>query len=58
MHEGTYAMCAGPQYESGAEIKFLKTCGVDAMGSLTFHFFCKRNIFPYQNHILRHVNLS
>lgn len=33
--EGTYAMVAGPSYETPAEIRFLRTVGADAVGMST-----------------------
>lgn len=37
IHEGVYAMLGGPNFETIAELKMLKICGVDAVGSL--HYF-------------------
>ncbi len=34
IHEGVYAMLGGPSFETIAELKMLKICGVDAVGSL------------------------
>ncbi len=35
MHEGVYAQVGGPSYETGAELKFLRTAGADAVGMST-----------------------
>ncbi|MBO0777434.1 MAG: purine-nucleoside phosphorylase [Ktedonobacteraceae bacterium] len=35
LHEGVYTMVAGPSYETGAELKFLRTIGTDAVGMST-----------------------
>ena len=35
LHEGVYAMVGGPSYETGAELKFLRTAGADAVGMST-----------------------
>ena len=35
LHEGVYAQVAGPSYETGAELKFLRTVGADAVGMST-----------------------
>ena len=35
LHEGVYAQVAGPSYETGAELKFLRSAGADAVGMST-----------------------
>jgi purine-nucleoside phosphorylase len=35
LHEGVYTMVAGPNYETNAELKFLRTIGADAVGMST-----------------------
>jgi purine-nucleoside phosphorylase len=35
LHEGVYAWCCGPQFETPAEINALKILGVDAVGMST-----------------------
>ena len=35
VHEGVYTMVAGPNYETPAELKFLRTIGTDAVGMST-----------------------
>ena len=35
LHEGVYTMVGGPNYETGAELKFLRTIGTDAVGMST-----------------------
>jgi purine-nucleoside phosphorylase len=35
LHEGVYTQVAGPSYETGAELKFLRTAGADAVGMST-----------------------
>jgi purine-nucleoside phosphorylase len=35
LHEGVYAQVAGPSYETGAELKFLRIAGADAVGMST-----------------------
>src|SRR5205814_3919101 len=35
LHEGVYAMVGGPSYETGAELRFLRTMGADAVGMST-----------------------
>ena len=35
LHEGIYAMLAGPSYETPAEIRYLRAIGVDAVGMST-----------------------
>ena len=35
LHQGTYTMVAGPSYETGAELRFLRTIGTDAVGMST-----------------------
>uniref|UniRef100_A0A7E4W760 Purine nucleoside phosphorylase n=1 Tax=Panagrellus redivivus TaxID=6233 RepID=A0A7E4W760_PANRE len=37
LHEGTYVMSGGPQYETPAEVVFFKTVGADALGMSTCH---------------------
>ena len=32
IHEGVYAMLGGPNFETVAELKMLRICGVDAVG--------------------------
>jgi purine-nucleoside phosphorylase len=35
LHEGIYAMVGGPSYETGAELRFLRVVGADAVGMST-----------------------
>jgi purine-nucleoside phosphorylase len=35
LHEGVYTMVSGPSYETGAELKFLRAIGTDAVGMST-----------------------
>ncbi len=35
LHEGVYTMVAGPSYETGAELRFLRIIGTDAVGMST-----------------------
>ena len=35
LHEGVYTMLGGPNFETVAELKMLKICGVDAVGNYT-----------------------
>ncbi len=35
LHEGVYAMVGGPSYETGAELRFLRAIGADAVGMST-----------------------
>lgn len=35
LHEGVYAMVGGPSYETGAELRFLRAVGADAVGMST-----------------------
>ncbi len=35
LHEGIYTMVGGPSYETGAELRFLRTIGADAVGMST-----------------------
>jgi purine-nucleoside phosphorylase len=35
LHEGIYTMVAGPSYETGAELRALRTLGTDAVGMST-----------------------
>ena len=35
LHEGVYTMVGGPNYETGAELKFLRMIGTDAVGMST-----------------------
>ena len=45
VNEGTLAMLGGPTFETPAELRMLKVCGVDAVGknimiaSINFHSF-------------------
>ena len=38
LHEGVYAMLGGPNFETVAELRMLKVCGVDAVGKFSFLF--------------------
>ena len=40
LHEGVYAMLGGPNFETVAELRMLKICGVDAVGKFFFYFTC------------------
>ncbi|HBE25376.1 MAG TPA: purine-nucleoside phosphorylase, partial [Ktedonobacter sp.] len=35
LHEGVYTMVGGPNYETGAELRFLRAVGTDAVGMST-----------------------
>src|SRR2546430_5005783 len=35
LHEGVYTMVGGPNYETGAELRFVRTVGTDAVGMST-----------------------
>lgn len=37
VHDGVYICVGGPNYETGAEIKFLRAVGVDTVGMSTVH---------------------
>ena len=37
IHEGVYFYCTGPQYETPAEIRAIRTLGADAVGMSTVH---------------------
>ena len=36
LHQGVYAMLGGPNFETVAELKMLRVCGVDAVGEALF----------------------
>ena len=37
LHEGVYTMLGGPNFETVAELRMLKICGVDAVGKKKVH---------------------
>lgn len=37
IHEGVYTSVGGPNYETVAELRMLRTCGIDAVGMSTVH---------------------
>ncbi len=41
LKEGTYTMLGGPNFETPAELRMLRTCGVDAVGKGFFYSFIK-----------------
>ena len=41
VHEGVFTMLGGPTFETPAELRMLKLCGVDAVGTI----FIKKSIF-------------
>ena len=38
IHEGVYTMVGGPNFETPAELRMFKTCGIDAVGK--FIYYC------------------
>ena len=39
VHEGVFTMLGGPTFETPAELRMLKLCGVDAVGKISFWNF-------------------
>ena len=52
IQEGVYGCVGGPNYETYAEMRMLRNCGIDAIGKTQGKYFAAQNISPLHSYYM------